>query len=275
MIILLIVLLFSSSLFGMSEPPFFTVAINTAAATGNLAQLKELITKHGKELDRENAAVALWCALNKNQFETAEFLTTSCVDVNVCFSEYETLLEKMSRTKTVSEVRWLLEHGADPDFCSKGNITRLAQLCEVGDLENAYDITLQEMELLCMYGADPNASTGLEMRCLHSLIQKPLRNRFEMIALLISAGANIHTPRNDGITPLHIACYKGMNPIAAYLLNKGAKKDVKNKLGLTPLGYVKFNPDLYAMLATDILPPMPVEALEAEKELNKLKIKLA
>lgn len=46
-----------------------------------------------------------------------------------------------------------------------------------------------------------------------------------------------------------------MNPVAAYLLNKGAKKDAKNMLGRTPLGYVKFNPDLYAMLASDILPP--------------------
>lgn len=183
MMILLIVLLFSLNLLGMSEPPLFTVAINTAAATGDLAQLKELITKHGKELNRENAAVALWCALNKNQFETAEFLTTRCTDVNFCVSETKTLLESMSRN--VLTVKWLLEHGADPDFCSKGNITRLAQLCEVEDLENAYDISLQEMELLCMYGADPNASTGLEMQCLHSLMQKPLRNRFEMIALII------------------------------------------------------------------------------------------
>jgi ankyrin repeat protein len=269
MIILLMVLLFSLNLLGMSEPPLFTVAINTAAATGNLEQLKELIKQHGTELDRENAAVALWCALNKNQFETAEFLTTSCVDVNVCVSEYETLLERISRTKNVSVVKWLLEHGADPDFCSKGNITRLAQLCEVGDLENAYDITLQEMELLCMYGADPNATTGLEMRCLHSLMQKPLRNRFEMIALIISAGANINTPRDIGITPLHTACYKDMNTVVAYLLNKGAKKDAQNTLCRTPLEYVKFNPDLYAMLTSDILPPMSDEALKAEKKLKQ------
>ncbi|CAN5149841.1 hypothetical protein BH09DEP1_BH09DEP1_4320 [soil metagenome] len=273
--ILLFILLFSLSLSGMNPPPFFTVEINGAAAQGNLAQLQHLISKHGKQLDKESANVALWCALDMRQFEAAELLTSNCADVNVCHFDNETLLERMSSTKTgLREVAWLLAHGADPDLCAKEKIPRLAQLCR----DSAGPGVLNEMILLCMHGADPNTPTdSFGTSCLYSLIHldDQATNKFKMIALLIAAGADINTPRGDGITPLHTACLIGRNKAVAYLLHKGAKKDIKDRFGKIPFDCAKYYPDIYSMLSSDILPPMPAEAIEAEKELQKLKQKIA
>lgn len=273
--ILRFILLFSFSLSGMNLQPIFTHEINTAAAAGDLAKLKQLILKHGQQFDKESASVALWCALNKSQFKAAEFLTTHYAEVNVWFSQNETLLENILNSKPVLRAaEWLLAHGADPDFCAAGGITPLAQLCAIDDVESVYD--LKRMQLLCRYGADPNAGSVAGTRCLHSLMYKPdvITNKFELTISLIVAGADINAPEREGFTPLHIACESGMNATAAYLLARGAKKVVKNKDGKTPIELIKDNPDLYTMLAADALPPVPEEAIKIEKEMQKLKIKL-
>jgi ankyrin repeat protein len=69
-------------------------------------------------------------------------------------------------------------------------------------------------------GANSNFRIGRERNTL--LHQAVLRGNEEMIAILISNGAEINARNVDGWTPLHIAARFGNSAIAKLLLEKGA-----------------------------------------------------
>lgn len=54
----------------------------------------------------------------------------------------------------------------------------------------------------------------------------------EIITYLISKGANVNCQNDEGIAPLHLACYKEN---AKFLLDPGADINLKDKNGNTPL----------------------------------------
>ena len=57
--------------------------------------------------------------------------------------------------------------------------------------------------------------------------------------LALELGADVHTARKDGMTALHIAAEKGWNEIAQFLLDQGAKLDVKDVSGRLPIDVAK------------------------------------
>jgi hypothetical protein len=272
----LIIILFSFDAQGMAQNTI--QEINTAARTGNLATLTELVEKHGKQLDNKAANLALWHALDGDQFGCAKLLLTKGAQLDAIYpgKEQRTLYEYFSKTKfKLHHAKWLLEHGADPDKCSSVLCTPLHEICEAYDLKRFYKAAFKEMQLLCEHGADPNAH-AVRTTCLIQVIGqgKKVTNKVGMITLLLKAGAEINAQDICGNTALHTAVIK-MPEIVPCLLNRGARKDIKDSQGNKAIDLVENNPELYVMLASDALPPIPKEAIEAERELNKLKIKLA
>ena len=66
--------------------------------------------------------------------------------------------------------------------------------------------------------------------------------------MLMRSAAPVHTPpsrvsQNDGLTALHGAAYVGANEIIQFLVDKGAKLDVRNMWGQTPLDIAEGDPN--------------------------------
>ena len=57
-------------------------------------------------------------------------------------------------------------------------------------------------------------------------------NRFQVLELLLDAGADKEAPDFNHSTLLSIAAYHGCTDIVTILLNKGADKEAKNKLNM-------------------------------------------
>ena len=56
----------------------------------------------------------------------------------------------------------------------------------------------------------------------------------EVIKLILDAGANINAANvNQENTALHLAALKGNDKVVQYLISRGARVDIKNKLGKT------------------------------------------
>ena len=65
--------------------------------------------------------------------------------------------------------------------------------------------------------------------------------------LVVDGRANVNTADKKGDTPLHVAARRGQHDVAHFLLDKGAKPDKGNKMGVAPI-------DLAAK-STKIRPP--------------------
>jgi ankyrin repeat protein len=59
--------------------------------------------------------------------------------------------------------------------------------------------------------------------------------RLETILLTLKQGADINAANNSGNTALHLAAARGSDEVIQLLVDRGAKPDVMNKLGQTPL----------------------------------------
>jgi ankyrin repeat protein len=65
--------------------------------------------------------------------------------------------------------------------------------------------------------------------------KKTEKEAIDSIELCLKAGGEINAVDSRGQTALHGAAQKGWNQIVQYLADHGAKPDVKDKKGLTPL----------------------------------------
>jgi ankyrin repeat protein len=109
----------------------------------------------------------------------------------------------------------------------------------------AGDVVL--ITMLLDKGADPNLSTrnginpvmaasGLGTKEEDTVGRKKTeKEAIDSIGLCLKAGADVNAVDSRGQTALHGAAQKGWNQIVQYLADHGAKVDVKDKKGLTPL----------------------------------------
>ncbi len=70
------------------------------------------------------------------------------------------------------------------------------------------------------------------------------RDDFEMVNLLIQAGANVNTVTDIGVMPLSLACENGSTSVAEVLLNAGADSNATLRTGETSLMRAAFVGDL-------------------------------
>jgi ankyrin repeat protein len=82
--------------------------------------------------------------------------------------------------------------------------------------------------------ADVNACTSREFTPLHFASWPKIKDRLDILKLLISAGANINSQDDCGDSPLHDSAIQGYIRQVEYLLQKGANPYITNDEGKTP-----------------------------------------
>jgi ankyrin repeat protein len=159
--------------------------------------------------------------------------------------------------------RLLLEKGANPNIYGMGlspwlyaagvtsgtyNPTRGGGSGGVGTGSATVDVTL--LDLMLTHGADVNArvtgAASYSGRIARALTGDP-----------------VNTTSNEGMTALHAAVRSQNASLVRYLLDKGARTDIKDASGRTPLdvlnGVPAFQPAVFAD-ADGVVPPNPTAA---------------
>jgi len=160
--------------------------------------------------------------------------------------------DRAQREAALATVKVLLKHGADPNArihqekptvrstneLEYEGATPIALAAEVSDLD--------AIKALVTGGGDPNIPTakgttpliltsgaGTDVQRPRSLDERALA--LETAKYLVAHGADVNAVGQFGWTALHSASYQGLNDVIEFLVSKGAKTEVKDELGQTPL----------------------------------------
>jgi len=134
-----------------------------------------------------------------------------------------TPLLRAAKTFDSGAIRLLIEHGAHLELPNEGGITPLMAAAGFGSVE-----------------CDPR---GYGPGIPHYLTPDVEQKAIEALALLLDAGADINArttsrlagARSAGRTALFGAAFWGWNDVARYLVERGARIDVADAQGLTPI----------------------------------------
>jgi ankyrin repeat protein len=152
-------------------------------------------------------------------------------------SKIEDLLCAAVMADQPGEIKSLIKRGADPNmrYGTMGDT-----LLHFAAMKNKKQATLALIEMKAQVNVIPTVSRGIP---LHLSRGAPLHmaasyGQIEIIEILYKAGAKINLPDALGDTPLHAAIYAAYNPFLKatieVLLKLGADPTIKNNKGLTP-----------------------------------------
>ena len=111
----------------------------------------------------------------------------------------------------------------------------------------AGDITL--MRLLLEHGADPNIATNEGSTALMAAagvnwvvaqtFSRSNNEYLEAASLCLQRGADVNAANSQGFTAMHGAANRGFDAMVKLLAENGAKLDVKDKQGRTPMTFAE------------------------------------
>jgi ankyrin repeat protein len=156
----------------------------------------------------------------------------------------------------------LLEKGANPNPRTKESIPiRRFMLRTTGTLEwvdftgqtpflrAAYAGDITAMRLLLKHGADPKIGTYAGTSPLmvaagvnwvyDQTYDEGQKNLLEAVNLCLELGMSVNDANSMGITAVMGAANRGSDEIIEFLVSKGARLDVKDKEGRTPLNWAE------------------------------------
>ena len=197
-----------------------------------------------------------------------------------------TFVNDVDRAPYVDLIRVLLEKGADPNARTKESPPIRRQMLNVtGTLEwvdftgqtpfiraaLAGDVTV--MKLLLSKGADPKLATFGGTTALMAAAgvnwvvdqtaDEGAKALLEAVQLCVDLGLDVNAINSMGLTAVHGAANRGSDDIIRFLASKGARLDVKDKEGRTPLAWAEG-----VFLATHPARPKP-SSIALLKELGK------
>jgi ankyrin repeat protein len=158
----------------------------------------------------------------------------------------------LSAPERLEMVTLLLAHGADPNGRVTRNVRRYGGAGgNAGSLVGATPFLLAAMaadldvmRVLVQAGADPKATTESKTTALmlaaglaHSPGVTPISDASALAAvkLTLELGNDVHAANAAGETALHAAAYWGAEAVAAFLIDKGADVNARNRKSWTPL----------------------------------------
>jgi ankyrin repeat protein len=231
------------------------------------------------EVNNPDGITPLLMAISNNHPETAKFLIErganlnatdwygrtpiwSAVEVRNMDIDNANFKNGVDREPVLELIKLLLEKGANPNPRSKEAMPiRQFMLPATGTLEwvdftgqtpflyaaRAGDVTV--MKLLLKHGADPKiptfqgttplmAAAGINWTVLQTY-DEGAASLLEAVKLCYELGMDVNAVNSMGLTALHGAANRGSDDIIKFLVEKGAKLDVKDKEGRTPLTWAE------------------------------------
>lgn len=225
-----------------------------------------------------NGIYPLLMAISNNKMATAQLLIDRGSQINVAdwygrtplweavnvrnlYVDSETFTNYVDREPVLALIRNLLDKGANVNARTKETPPFRDHFLGVGSLEwvdftgqtpflsasLAGDLTV--MKLLLEYGADPHINTyqGTSPLMAAAGVNWVVSQTFtegeeqllEAVKLCFELGMDVNQANSMGLTALHGAANRGSNDIIEYLVAQGARLDVEDNEGRTPLTWAK------------------------------------
>jgi ankyrin repeat protein len=220
----------------MEEPQYGFTALQTAIFNGHYAFAKMLIekgapvndgslyiviemrnlakyTNRPNPPDAENGVSHLDVAkllVDKGANVNAEYTKTvppRQAQGNINVAPGSTALYRAVRAIDLASVKLLVDAGANPSLALKDGSTPLMAAAGLG----------------APRGGDEEVTEAGDRN-----------DPVDVMKLLVEKGADVNAANEAGMTPMHYAVQRGVEPIIQYLASKGARFDAKNKQGRSP-----------------------------------------
>ena len=218
------------------------------AITNNHVDVARFLIDHGADIQISDwyGRTPLWAAVE-----------TRNMDV-----DNATFVNSIDRAPFLDLIRILLERGADPNVRMKevppirrqflrttGSLSWVDFTGQTPFLTASLAGDLTVMRLLLAHGADPHiptfagttalmAAAGVNWVFDQTYDEGP-KALLEAVQLCYELGMDVNAVNSMGLTALHGAANRGSDDIIRFLVDKGAKLDVKDKEGRTPLTWAE------------------------------------
>ena len=259
------------SVFLSPQPTGFT-ALLFAVRAGSLDAVKALLDAGANVNDAlSDGESALVVAAANAHWEVANLLLDRGADPNHAGAGWNALHQTVHSRRpnlgytpgpvptgsldSIEVVKKLIAKGIDVNArmtkngMKDGQRNRLNRLGATAFLLGAKNTDLEVLKVLLAAGADiniPSADGSTPLMVAAGLgmwyvgedggsLPGQEDEAFEVVKLCVERGANVNAVNTIGETPLHGAAFRGVNAIAEYLVDKGAKLDTKDTRGWTPL----------------------------------------
>ncbi|XP_009430308.1 ankyrin repeat and SOCS box protein 16 isoform X2 [Pan troglodytes] len=210
-----------------------TAPLAIATARGYTDCARHLI-RQGAELDaRVGGRAALHEACARAQFDCVRLLLTFGAKANVLTEEGTTPLHLCTIPESLQCAKLLLEAGATVNLAAGESQETPLHVAAARGLE-------QHVALYLEHGADvglrtSQGETALNAACAGAEGPGSCRRHQAAARRLLEAGADARAAGRKRHTPLHNACANGCGGLAELLLRYGARAEVPNGAGHTPM----------------------------------------
>jgi uncharacterized protein len=211
------------------------------AATNNQPDTADILIQNGAEINAADfwGRTPLWAAV---EMRDIEYSRSGQHDVD--------------RDRLLQLIRALLDRGANPNARTAEVPPTRRYLMGLGDLSwvdftgqtpflrAALSGDLAVMKLLLEKGADPNtptfsgttalmAASGINW-VVSQTFTEPMATQLEAVKLCLDKGGDVNAANSMGLTPVFGAANRGADELLTFLVERGARLDVKDKEGRTP-----------------------------------------
>jgi uncharacterized protein len=212
------------------------------AITNNQPDVADLLIQNGAEINSSDfwGRTPLWAAVEMRDIEYSRGGEHS-----------------VDRERLLQLIRTLLDRGANPNARTAEVPPTRRFLLGLGDLSwvdftgqtpflrAALSGDLVVMKLLLEKGADPNIPTSAGTTALMAAaginwvvaqtFTEDLATQLDAVKLCLEKGADVNAVNSMGLTAVFGAANRGADDILAFLVQHGARLDVKDKQGRTPM----------------------------------------